>query len=110
LAAAYARSARQKTNEMKVRVACRHLASLGQAITQVAAARLSGLSRQTVASYRHILAEVANQPMLTNVLPIKKQVESNRLTVKFGVHQVSAVSESVKPLVSDVDTPDLFDG
>jgi len=110
LAAAHARSARQKTNEMKVRVACRHLVSIGQAITQVAAAKLSGLSRQTVASYRHILAEVANQPALTNVVSMRRREDSSDFVVKFGVHQVSAFFEFGLPMVSDTDTTDLFDG
>ena len=110
LAAAHARSTRQKNNEMKVRVACRHLKSLGQAITQVAAARLCGLTRQTIASYRHVLAEVANTPLPDSVLPLQGGTRQAVRNVKFAVHQVTAVSESVLPAALGSDTPDLFDG
>ncbi len=91
LAAARTHEVRQKATESKVRAACRQLQQKGEALTQAAIARLAGLSRQTVAAYKHVLTEVL-KPAVVAVLEV---VAAPRSDVKHGVHQVSAPRSSV---------------
>lgn len=114
LAAAHAHRARQQANASKVRLACRHLKHLGQDLTLVAIAKHCGLSRQTVARYRHIVAEVHMDLNSSTPSAISGWSSRKPLIVKFGVHQVSAPPISVgdKAHVSLilVDQLDLYDG
>ncbi len=73
---------RQKASESKIRAACRVLQQKGEVLTQAAIARMSGLARQTVACYRHVLDEVL-KPAVVSAL-------SKYSDVKFGVHQITA--------------------
>lgn len=114
LAAGHARRARQQANASKVRAACRHLQQLGQDITLVAIAERSGLSRQTVAKYRDILAEVHATPTQRPPTPLSGGSSRKPSDVKFGVHQVSGPLSFRQITLIDVcvpdPSPDLFDG
>lgn len=96
LAAARTHEVRQKATESKVRAACRQLQQKGEALTQVAIARLAGLSRQTVAAYKYVLSEVL-KPAVVAVLEV---VAAPRSDVKNGVHQVSVPRASVVDLIA----------
>ncbi len=95
LAAARTHDVRHKATESKVRAACRFLQQKREVLTQAAIARVAGLSRQTVAAYKHVLTEVL-KPAVVAVLG----VVAPKPDVKFGVHQVSApVSPCINPVV-----------
>ena len=96
LAAARTHEVRQKATESKVRAACRQLQQKGETLTQAAIARLAGLSRQTVAAYKHVLTEVL-KPAVVAVLEV---VAAPRSDVKHGVHQVSAPRASMVDLIA----------
>lgn len=96
LAAARTHEVRQKATESKIRAACRQLQQKGETLTQAAIARLAGLSRQTVAAYKHVLTEVL-KPAVVAVLEV---VAAPRSDVKHGVHQVSAPRASVVDLIA----------
>lgn len=87
LAAARSTELRKKANESKVRAAGRQLMAKGQQLALAAVARVSGLTRQTVANYRHILEELSRpQPE-----PAAETGDRSTATaVKSGVHQVPA--------------------
>ena len=87
LAAARTHALRQKATESKIRAACRQLRGASEALAQSAIARLAGVTRQTVASYKHVLAE--------GLLPAVAKLQVAAVTVvKFAVHQVSAARSS----------------
>ena len=88
LAAARTHGVRHKATESKVRAACRLLRQKGEALTQVAIGRVAGLTRQTVATYKHVLEEVL-KPVAVAILGAVSGSASN---VKYGVHQVAAAS------------------
>jgi len=88
LAAERTHEVRNKSTESKVRAACRLLLQKGEALTQVAIGRIAGLTRQTVASYKHVLNE-ALQPASSTVLA---QPASPAAPVKYAAHQVTAGS------------------
>ena len=67
LSAARTYGMRQKETESKVRAACLLLQQKGEVVTQVAIGRVIGLSRQTVANYRHVLDEVLKPVKLVPV-------------------------------------------
>jgi hypothetical protein len=79
---------RRRATESKVRAAARLLLAKGSRLALAAVARATGLSRQTIAQYRHVLDEVvAATTGVVTELP--KAVAS---IVKFGVHQVPGAS------------------
>lgn len=85
LAAARSTALRQKANESKVRAAGRQLLAKGQQLALAAVARVAGLTRQTVANYRHILDEL----LATPAAPVGEAGDvSATQGVKSGVHQV----------------------
>lgn len=88
LAAERTHQTRQKATESKIRVACRSLQNKGEKLTLVAVAGATGLSRQTVANYKHILTE-SSSPASTNVVQLgaESAVSEN---VNYAVHQISA--------------------
>ena len=99
LAAARTHDVRHKATESKVRAACRFLQQKREALTQAAIARVAGLSRQTVAAYKHVLTEVL-KPAVVAVLG----VVAPKPDVKFGVHQVSGpVSQCINSVVKGLD-------
>jgi len=88
LAAERTHQTRQKATESKIRVACRHLQKKGEKLTLVAVASATGLSRQTVANYKHILTEF-NTPAPSNVVQLDP-VSAASKSVNYAVHQISA--------------------
>jgi hypothetical protein len=96
LAAARSADLRRRATESKVRAAARQLLASGGRLALAAVARIAGVSRQTIANYKHVLDEVA----LPATAVVKELVTAAAKTVKFGVHQVagpSAPSESGPP-------------
>jgi len=86
LAAQRTHEMRHKATESKVRAVCRLLQRKGEALTQIAIARAAGLTRQTVAAYKHVLDAVL-KPVAIAVLGGASHKPDN---VKYGNHQVSA--------------------
>jgi hypothetical protein len=86
LAARRSTELRQRATESKIRAACRQLQLQGTALTQVAIARLAGVSRQTVAAYKHLVNEVVRPAVLTTL----ETVAAVLVGVKSGAHQVPA--------------------
>lgn len=87
-AAARTAEVRAKASESKIRFACRRLIAAGKAVTQVAVAKLVGLSRQTISTYKHLLAEARNQPKQPKK-PAKTTLSRVDQDVKFAAHQVT---------------------
>lgn len=81
LAALRTHSLRRRQTEAHIEKACRHLHAQGQTLTFTAIAAVTGLTRQTVAAYRHLL-----NPLLPPPLPLLP----TSLPVKLGVHQIAA--------------------
>lgn len=112
LAAKRTHGLRHKATESKIRAACRGLQQRGEKLTQASIAALAGVSRQTVATYGHVLEEVS-RPQTIAVLNTGKTAEMQSKTgagagdrgrecnhsasqaraaldVKDGVHQITA--------------------
>lgn len=114
LAAGHAHRARQQANASKVRAACRQLQHLGQDLSLVAISKFCGLSRQTVAKYRHVLAEVQATPKQSHPTLLVTRFPQRARNVKFGVHQVSGPLHSCETKLTaggfPDNNPDIFDG
>lgn len=106
LAAKRTHEVRHKATESKVRSAVRFLQEKGDAISQSAVARVAGISRQTVATLKHVIEE-AMKPAPISVFV--KPAKTKNQPVKNGVHQVTAprISEFTLPLFSQ---PVVLDG
>ncbi|AKK25116.1 replication initiation protein [Pandoraea oxalativorans] len=96
LAAARTHDVRHKATESKVRAACRLLQQKGEALTQAAIGRVAGLTRQTVAAYKHVLEEVL-KPAAAAVLEVAL---AKPFDVKHGTHQVTAAPQGAGVSVS----------
>ena len=114
LAAKRTHGLRHKATESKIRAACRGLQERGEKLTQASIASLAGVSRQTVATYGHVLNEVSRPQTIavlstTKVTEMRSNSNSNSvagdqglefnhatsqarlvLDVKNGVHQITA--------------------
>nr|AAZ29764.1 RepA [Pseudomonas syringae pv. theae] len=123
LAAKRTNELRQKATESKIRAACRQLQDQGKALVRSAIATLAGVSVRTVASYTHILTEVA-QPATVSVLKVSRKAvpmqpkqdrspatppvqapggqpaDGRASGVQSGVHQISAVPQGPQAGVS----------
>lgn len=77
---------RHQATESKIRAACRRLQNAGEKMTITAIAHLTGLTRQTVAVYRHVLQEV--QRLAISVAQLPSALASKN--VNYGAHQVTA--------------------
>lgn len=80
-------SERQKKTEEKVRAACALLLTASEVITQVAIARIAGISRQTVATYQRTINEYLH-PALVDAQS-REQAVARAPDVKFGTHQIA---------------------
>lgn len=105
LAAKRTHAIRDKATESKIRAACRQLQAKGEKLRQAAIAAIAGVTRQTVASYGHILKD-AGSSSVVSVLEVANTSERRTpksqtnagieasagavLNVKYGVHQVPA--------------------
>jgi hypothetical protein len=94
LAATRTHEVRHKGTETKVRAACRYLQGKGEALTQAAVARAAGLTRQTVATYRHVLDEVL-KPVTVSLIG---SALGKSTDVKYGAHQVTAAPQGAEVL------------
>ncbi|KAA8698961.1 replication initiation protein [Pseudomonas cannabina] len=93
---------RHKATESKIRAACRSLHSQAKPLAIATIAALSGITRQTVAKYRHVINEtrsnvvVALQPPLTTSTPAAPKTPgwpsqvSKSTCVKNGANQIPA--------------------
>lgn len=87
---------RRQATESTIRAASKRLITDGNRLTQVALSKLTGLTRQTISTYKHILNEVENE--FSNVT---KLINLNGLfcpiaDVKYGAHQISASRRLIK--------------
>lgn len=98
LAAKRTHDVRHKATESKVRSACHLLLQKGESLTQAAIARTAGVTRQTVAAYKHVM-ETTLKPLAVAVLPMVSAAKNN---VKYGTHQVTAVSGGFVSPVSEL--------
>ncbi|QIH07724.1 hypothetical protein ATY02_13905 [Pseudomonas sp. BIOMIG1BAC] len=103
LAAKRTHGLRHKATESKIRAACRGLQERGEKLTQASIASLAGVSRQTVATYGHVLNEVS-RPQTIAVLSTTKVTEmrpnSNSVAGDQGLEVNHATSQA--RLVPDV--------
>ena len=116
LAAARTHDVRHKTTESKVRAACRLLQQKSEAVTQAAISRVAGLTRQTVAIYKHVFNEVLKPAAVAILKSISSPIED----VRYGVHQVTAgegnsgsftvVSSAMQPSTANSTVSFLLDG
>lgn len=93
---------RRTSTENKIDRACKKARKNGQKLTQVLIAKISGLSRQTIAKYKHLLSG-------THVKAAEKHTNSalsntSENNVKHAVHQITALA-MFKPL--DI-SPSIF--
>lgn len=93
LAAARSSDLRRQATESKVRAAARQLLAKGERGALVAIAKVAGVSRQTVAAYKHVIDEVFSAPTVA-VVTVLANVRPR--IVKFGAHQVSAAPSSTE--------------
>lgn len=91
LAAQRTHEERRKDTESKIRAACRVLIEKDHKLTLVAIAEHSGLSRQTVAKYKHIIDNV--KPV--EIVPLEGKQDKSE-NVNYGVYQISAVQGGCK--------------
>ena len=82
LAAARTHDLRHKSTESQIRAARAFLKQQGEALTQAAVGRIAGISRQTVATYRHVLDDVLK--------PVLRLAAAKARNVRYGVYQVTA--------------------
>ena len=91
LAARRTHGVRHQATESKVRAACRALQAAGQRLTQAAVGQAARLTRQTVASYRHVIEQVLNTAASVLALPLAAAPATSSGHVQFAVHQIPAV-------------------
>lgn len=92
LAAGRTNGLRKTASASRIRAVCRELQQAGRALVQATIALATGLCRQTVAKYQHILDEVLATPPESVVRPLAKTVTPR--PVNYAVHQVAAASSN----------------
>lgn len=75
---------RKNSTESKIKAACRFLREKNETPTQVRVARISNITRQTVAKYKHLLEEPAKHNNTHNGEAIQSR------DVNYGVNQITA--------------------
>lgn len=91
LAALRTHELRAANTESRIRAACRALQAQGKPLLQTAVAQVAKLTRQTVATYQHVLREVVE--IAEVVTPFTDASRTRALAVKHAVHQVSAARQ-----------------
>nr|WP_241391638.1 replication initiation protein [Yersinia frederiksenii]ULG19998.1 replication protein A [Yersinia frederiksenii] len=81
---------RQSKTESKIRLVCRQLLDRGEKLRKSVIAKLTALTRQTVAKYKHIINETVGQP--DSVILFNGEASGAVENVNYGVHQISAFS------------------
>ncbi|MDX9668604.1 replication initiation protein [Pseudomonas sp. P5_152] len=94
LAAKRTHEVRNKATESKIRAACAELRARGERLRQTAIALIAKVSRQTVATYAHVLKE----PLRAAVTALRGSVAGTDLDVKHGVHQIPAARSAALDL------------
>jgi len=89
LAAERTHRLRNKATESRIRAACRQLQDAGQRLVQIAIARVAGVTRQTVAAYKHVLDEVLTPVAVADLRP-PAFCAAAAGHVKYGGHQMPA--------------------
>jgi len=89
LAAERTHQTRQKATVSKIRASCQVLINNDVKLSQVAVAKATGLSRQTIAKYQFILDE-SRKPKSPKIIPLVGNDNHSKI-VNYGVHQISAV-------------------
>ncbi len=82
LAAARTHDMRHQSTESRIRAARAFLQQKGEALTQAAVSRIAGISRQTVATYKHVIKDVLK--------PVLRLATAKANDVKYGIYQVTA--------------------
>ncbi|WP_153634960.1 replication initiation protein [Marinobacter salsuginis] len=88
LAAKYTHKERVKKTEKKIRTAVTNLESQGIPLTQKAVAEASGLSRQTVAKHKHLLAPTGRN--VVDFPTAKQRLNAGKSNVKNATYQIAA--------------------
>ena len=88
LAAARTHQERKKATERKIILACNWLKREGSSLTQVSIASKAGISRQTAAKYKNLIAQIAASEH-SNVVHLK-DIAMKEPHVNYGVHQMTA--------------------
>jgi hypothetical protein len=106
LAAQRTHKVRSRATESKIRGACRQLLDRGERITQIAVAAITGLSRQTVAQYKEVLASIhRGDVVVVPIKPIKtrpiKTGKTKTADVKYAVHQIVGLDMARRPPAHD---------
>ena len=86
LAAKRTHQTRQNATESKIKSACRLMHKRGEKLTQIAVARVAGLSRQTVAKHQQTLNDFSAPPA-SNVIPLPS-ISNGLKNVNYATHQI----------------------
>lgn len=97
----------KKASESRIQAACRLLIQKGVKLTQTAIAAASGLSRQTIAKYQHIITSLNET---TNIFKLR-DIQSALKNVKSGTHKITAplrgVVECLETIPEQLEIEDL---
>lgn len=94
LAAKRTHQTRKNATESKIKSACRLMHKRGEKLTQIAVARVAGLSRQTVAKHQQTLNDFSDITA-SNVIQLLS-ISNELKNVNYAVHQISG---QVRPLI-----------
>lgn len=79
---------RKNSTQARISAAYNNLKQSGKTTTIQQVAKTSGLSRQTVAKYKHLLTETKHNS--NDVISIRRLFTGKRSNVNYGVHQITA--------------------
>jgi hypothetical protein len=94
LAAKRTHEVRSKATESKIRAACAQLRAQGERLRQTTIALIAKVSRQTVATYAHVLKE----PLRSAVTALRRASTGSASDVNHGVHQIPAAQPAALDL------------
>ncbi|WP_305967406.1 replication initiation protein [Marinobacter salsuginis] len=103
LAAKRTHQVRRTVTERTIRQACEKLKRDGQPLTMVGVAKVAGVSRQTIARYRHVLNESPQRTQSDDSKVLHLPLRSLKpVFVSYGVYQISALRLRVALLGDEV--------
>lgn len=85
---------RKNSTQARISAAYNNLKQSGKPTTIQQVAKISGLTRQTVAKYKHLLTET--QPISNDVISIRSLFTGNKANVNYGVDQITAPGGDLK--------------
>ena len=106
LAAQRTHDVRAKATETKIRAACRLLQGRSEKLTQAAIGKVACLTRQTIASYKHVIEAIKNVP--ASITLVKSTAVPASLDVKYAAHQVTAGFSPIVILLPTVGFSSVF--